>query len=213
MSIVTLKKKTQTRYNNMSVGSSHGFSLNGTRRSQGWVGQTTLSRSFPRTPMKGNTPRGHGGCCGTYNTAPGIIQSAVTSLNDPTEIKSTVGTMKGMLEEKLKPYRNYITVKPDSTQNSNNLWEYTINLGKTTINTVDNCTNYVKYSGCANFNPYFRGSICSTLTSPLSKYSHIKVSDQITIKSGTTLNCPGINNLTVQKSTSCGVLPGPASSW
>jgi hypothetical protein len=212
MSVATLKKKTQTKYNNMSVGSD-GFSLNGTRRSQGWVGQTMLSRSLPRTPMKGNTPRGHGGCCGTYNTAPGIIQSAVTSLNDPKKVKSTVITMKGMLEEKLTPYHNNTTVKPDSTQNSNNLWEYTVNLGKITINTVDYCTNDVKYSGCANYNPYFRGSICSTLTSPLSKYSHIKASDQIVIKSGTTLNCPGINNLTVQKSTSRGVLPGPASSW
>lgn len=211
MSVATLKKKTQTKYNNMSVGS-QGFSLNGTRRSQGWVGQTTLSRSFPRTPMKGNTPRGHGGCCGTYNTAAGIIQSAVTSLNDPTEIKSTVGTMKGMLEERLTPYHNYITVKPDNTQNSNNLWEYTINLGKITINTVDKCTNNVKYSGCANFNPYFRGSICSTLTSPLSKYSHIKASDHLVYKAGETLNCPGINILTLQRSTEGGCFIGPTAT-
>jgi hypothetical protein len=146
MSIATLKKKTQTQYNNMSVGS-NGFSLNGTRRSQGWVGQTTLSRSLPRTPMNGKTPRGYGGCCGTYNTSSGIIQSAVVSLNNPNVVKSTAMTMKGMLSEKLTPYHNFITKKPDSTQNSNNIREYTENLGKSNINTVDkNCPYNVKYS-------------------------------------------------------------------
>ena len=211
MSVVTLKKKTQTKYNNMSVGSSQGFSLNGTRRNQGWVGQTTLSRSFPRTPMKGNTPRGHGGCCGTYNTAPGIIQSAVNSLNDPTKVKTTVVTMKGMLEEKLKPYRNYISVKPDSTQNSNNIWEYTENLGKSTIYDADNCSNDVKYSGCVNYNPYFRGPICN-ITKPLSKYSPVKASDNLVNKVSTTLNCPGINILTVQRSSEGGCFIGPTAT-
>jgi hypothetical protein len=43
MSIATLKKKTQSQYNNVSVGQKQ-FSLNGTRRSQGWVGQTALAR-------------------------------------------------------------------------------------------------------------------------------------------------------------------------
>ena len=65
MSIATLKRKTQTKYNNMSVGQS-GFSINGTHRNQGYVGQTSLSRSLPRTLMRGNTVRGHGGCCGTF---------------------------------------------------------------------------------------------------------------------------------------------------
>ena len=213
MSVATLKKKTQTQYNNMSVGS-HGFSLNGTHRSQGWVGQTTLSRSLPRTPMKGNTPRGYGGCCGTYNKAPGIIQSAVKSLNDPTVVKSTVMTMKGMLEEKLTPYHKFTTVKPDSTQNSNNLQEYIENLGKSTIHTVDKKCNYkVKYSGCADFNPYFRGPICSTLTAPLSKYSPIMASDYLADKAGATLICPQTNVLTVKKSINGGVLPGPTATW
>jgi len=54
MSIATLKRKTQTQYNNMSVGSKTGFSLNGTHRSQGYIGQTSLSRSLPKTLMKGN---------------------------------------------------------------------------------------------------------------------------------------------------------------
>ena len=53
MSIVALKRKTNTQYNNMSANRK-GFSLNGTHRSQGYVGQTVLSRSLPRTLMRGN---------------------------------------------------------------------------------------------------------------------------------------------------------------
>ena len=78
MSIVTLKRKTQTQYNNMSVGSPNGFSLNGGYRNQGYVGQNIISRSLPKTPMKGDTMRGHGGHYGSYVIKP-PIQSAVLS--------------------------------------------------------------------------------------------------------------------------------------
>lgn len=115
MSIATLKRKTQTKYNNMSVDSKTGFSLNGTLRNQGYVGQTSLSRSLPKTMMKGNVKRGHGGCSGTYNNAP-IVQSAVTSLNDPNVIKKSVVNTHGMIESKYmwtrRPFPNAV-VKPD----------------------------------------------------------------------------------------------------
>ena len=115
MSIATLKRKTQTKYNNMSVDSKTGFSLNGTLRNQGYVGQTSLSRSLPKTMMKGNVKCGHGGCCGTYNNAP-IVQSAVTSLNDPNVIKKSVVNTHGMIESKYmwtrRPFPNAV-VKPD----------------------------------------------------------------------------------------------------
>jgi len=97
MSIATLKRKTQVQYNNMSVGQ-QGFSLNGTRRSQGYVGQTSLSRSLPRTPMNGPDARGYGG---NYNMGI-IVQSAVTSLNDPTVVKQSVISTLGMLDERLQ---------------------------------------------------------------------------------------------------------------
>jgi hypothetical protein len=110
-----------------------------------------------------------------------------------------------MLSEKLTPYHNFITKKPDSTQNSNNIREYTENLGKSNINTVDKtCPYNVKYSGCADYNPYFRGSVCSTLTSPLSKYSPIKASDHLANKSGEILNCPGVNVLTIPNTNKTG---------
>ena len=117
MSIVTLKRKVQSQYKNMSVGSKTGFSLNGTHRSQGYIGQTMLSRSLPRTPMKGNVARGHGGCCGKYPQN-GIIQSAVTSLNDPSVIKQSVLETKGMIRTH---YRWIWRPQPFSITKMNNL--------------------------------------------------------------------------------------------
>jgi hypothetical protein len=121
MSIATLKRKTAAKYNNSSVNSKEGFSLNGGYRNQGYVGQTSLSRSLPRTLMKGNTIRGHGGCCGTYRISP-IVQSGVTSTEDHTVIKSSVITTNGMIENRFghKP----IVVKPDSSLNANTQGEF-----------------------------------------------------------------------------------------
>ena len=99
MSIATLKRKSLVKYNNMSVGSPNGFSLNGTHRNQGYIGQTSLSRHLSRTLMKGSTVRGGGGCCGTYYQ-PGIVQSAVTSLEDSTVVKTSVLGTKGMIDTK-----------------------------------------------------------------------------------------------------------------
>ncbi len=116
MSIATLKRKTAAKYNNSSVNSKEGFSLNGGYRNQGYVGQTSLSRSLPRTLMKGNTIRGHGGCWGTYRISP-IIQSGVTSTEDNSVIKKSVINTKGMLDNRFghKP----VVVKPDSSLNAN----------------------------------------------------------------------------------------------
>lgn len=97
MSLATLKRKTLSKYNNSSVNTGEGFSLNGTYRNQGYVGQTSLSRSLPRTLMKGNTPRGHGGCCGTYTIIP-IIQSGVKSTEDNSVVKKSVVNTNGMLD-------------------------------------------------------------------------------------------------------------------
>ena len=99
MSIVTLKRKTAAKYNNSSVNSKEVFSLNGCYRNQGYVGQTSLSRSLPRTLMKGNTVRGHGGCCVTYRISP-IVQSGVISTEDHSVIKSSVINTNGMIENR-----------------------------------------------------------------------------------------------------------------
>lgn len=98
MSIATLKRKTLAKYNNMSVGQPQ-FSLNGTHRSQGYVGQTMLSRSLPRSLMKGNVIRGHGGCCGTYPIKP-IVQSSINYQENSRVVKPSVINTSGMVTNK-----------------------------------------------------------------------------------------------------------------
>jgi len=149
MSIVTLKKKTQTQYNNMSVNSKTGFSLNGTHRSQGYIGQTMLSRSLPRTPMKGNVAKGHGGCCGKYPQH-GIIQSAVTSLNNTSIIKSSVQTTYGMIRTHYKWIwrpQPYTSTKVDTFHNSNPQSNYIKNLSINTAKVV-NASNILNKPIC-----------------------------------------------------------------
>lgn len=172
MSIVTLKKKSQAQYRNLSVGQPQ-FSINGTHRSQGYVGQTMLSRSLPRTLMNGIYPRGYGGCCGSFVIKP-IVQSAVTSLNNPNIIKSSVISSKGMKEEELKcignlkiPNVNHDLpknspkniVKPDYNQNFNTQEDYITRKAKKTIqNSICICMkslNQIKNQKCGcNYTKY-----------------------------------------------------------
>ena len=139
MSIATLKKKTAAKYNNASVNVPQ-FSINGGYRNQGWVGQTTLSRSLPKTPMVGNTPKGHGGCCGTYNIGT-IVQSAVTSTNNPADIKPSVLSTDGMLDTKYRWIGRpapYTSVKPGAGNNLNDQSDYITQKTKSTINDTTN---------------------------------------------------------------------------
>jgi hypothetical protein len=119
MSIATLKKKTQHKYKALSVGHKQ-FSLNGSRCSQGYIGQTSLSRSLPITSMRGTEARGHGGCCGVYHRAP-IVSSAVVSLTDADAVKATVGTSNTRLHRATHLSRRpapFSSTKPDSTNNN-----------------------------------------------------------------------------------------------
>ena len=138
MSIATLKKKTAAKYNNASVNVPQ-FSINGGYRNQGWVGQTTLSRSLPKTPMVGNTPKGHGGCCGTYNIGT-IVQSAVTSTNNPADIKPSVLSNDGMIATKYRWIGRpapYTSVKPSAGNNLNDQSDYITQKTKSTINDIN----------------------------------------------------------------------------
>jgi hypothetical protein len=140
MSIATLKRKSLTQYNNMSVGQ-NGFSLNGPYRNQGYIGQTSLSRSLPQTNMKDNTIKGSGGCCGTYLITP-VVQSAVNSTEDSTVVKKTVMNNSGMLSSRNRWARRgapYATVKPDNNNNVNSQKDYITRLQKKTIKDADSC--------------------------------------------------------------------------
>ena len=59
MSLVVLKRKSQTKYSKISSQGSGRFSLNNPRRVESKSGR---GRVQTQTPMKGNVPRGHGGC-------------------------------------------------------------------------------------------------------------------------------------------------------
>jgi len=206
MSIATLKRKTQAQYNNISVGQK-SFSLNGTLRSQGYVGQTSLSRSFPRTLMNGPTPRGHGGCCGMYPQS-NIVLSAVTSLNDPTVVKNSVITTHGMIDEKLHCISNinekffitcgpstecYTTVKSDNNQHLNDQGDFIKNKAKKTIQKTELLCNIHKNldlcetKSCANKDPFFyKGKAYTTHTKPKSEYMPISQGEYLITKNN---NC------------------------
>lgn len=101
MSIVAMKRNAINRYFKPVSGQGRdGFSLVGGRRNIGAVGPTNLGRSVTRTPFKGALPKGHGGCCGTYEVS--ICNSGSCCTNDPSIIKTTVKNTAGMLDEKYK---------------------------------------------------------------------------------------------------------------
>lgn len=99
MSIVALKRKTDAKYKNVSANQINGFSLNGTKRLQGYIGQTSLSRHTSFTPMKGTVAKGHGGCCGTYNYGR-TVRSATSLCLDDDSVKGSVLNTNGMLAER-----------------------------------------------------------------------------------------------------------------
>ena len=156
MSIATLKRKTQAKYNNMSVGQPQ-FSLNGTHRSQGYVGQTMLSRRLPTSLMKGNVIRGHGGCCGTYPIKP-IVQSGVNYQEDSRVVKPSVVNTAGMIETKYYCVGDCVKgvntchgclnrmnhVKPDSNNNNNSQAYYIKSLAKDAVNKTTLCDKLEK---------------------------------------------------------------------
>lgn len=120
MSIATLKKKSEAKYNNNSVGAPL-FSLNGTHRNQGYVGQTSLSRFTSRTLVRNGGLRNHGGCCGTFNIGQPVF-SGITTTEDSNVVKKSVMNNDAMLQTKYRWIRRpqpYAVVKPDSNHNVN----------------------------------------------------------------------------------------------
>lgn len=135
MSIVALKRKTAVQYDSMSVGRP-AFALNGTRRLQGYVGQTSLSRNNPPTVMRGNAIRGHGGCCGRYPVFP-LIQQVHCITEDSNVVKTSVLSTRGMIATKYPWIRRpapITSVKPDTTLNINTQEQHIAEVRKRTLN-------------------------------------------------------------------------------
>jgi len=134
MSIVVLKRKTQAKYNNLSVGRPQ-FSLNGGHRSQGYVGQDNLGRYLSRTIYGGNVPKGNGGCCGTYTQSITANAGMITTEN-PNIIKPSVKSTRGMLDTKYRWVRRpqpFAVVKPDTNNNITDHSSYITNLSRKSI--------------------------------------------------------------------------------
>jgi hypothetical protein len=212
MSIATLKRKTQSQYNNMSVGESN-FSLNGTHRNQGYVGQTMLSRSLPRSLMNGNTLRGHGGCCGEYRIMPNII-SAVKTTEDSTVLKPSVMNTDGMLETKYRwTHRGapFSTVKPDVNKNVNSNEQYINLLAKKTLAILNNIPCIKTPSTIAILKKCDRKCYKQPFHTkpedayvPISNTEYIRRIDNICTSNDTPFIPNTINH---------GVLPGPSKSY
>ena len=128
MSIATLKKKTHSKYNASLNNNESTFSLVGTRRNQGYIGQDNLGRSNIYSIMKDNITHGHGGNNGEYVNK--NIKACVTSLNDPKVIKRQTLNTKGLLANKRYRYtdenNNVVSniVKPDSNHHNNTAFSH-----------------------------------------------------------------------------------------
>lgn len=209
MSIVTLKRKTQTQYNNMSVGEKQ-FSLNGTHRNQGFIGQTSLSRSLPRTLMKGNTLRGHGGCCGTYLITP-IVQSAVKTTEDSSIVKSSVMNTQGMIDTKYRWIRRpqpFSSTKPDYNSNTNSQEQYIEKLAKQAIQeSVEECDRS-RTSNCCNIPRAGKPKIFN-FTKPLSSYVPISSGEHTR---NIIVPCQQNDEVSI-RTTNLSVLPGNGKTY
>jgi hypothetical protein len=238
MSEATLKRKTKAKYNNMSVGSTNGgFSLNGTRRSAGYVGQDVLGRSFPRTPMRGNEARGSGGCCGTYRRTT-IVQSGVcfpsgsggnSANNDPRVVKKSGLDTNGRIMTGFRWIRRpqpYAVVKPDSNMIQQSQQFYIENLAKNTVatlnacDTTDVCKSYVNTCGGLSVDQRPR-PFGTVIRVPRKWYSITKTADNTSklgpISQGAFIKALGglcqLNNV-LPKAPDCAcALPGPGASY
>jgi hypothetical protein len=142
MSIVALKRKTAAKYNNNSVGAQNGFSLSGTHRNQGYVGQTNQGRFTSRTLMRrGGGISNTGGCCGTFYMAP-MVQSGISTVEDSTVIKTATANTQGLLHHKYRWIwrpQPYTSVKNVGANNLNSQRDHIVIVRNNAINDANSC--------------------------------------------------------------------------
>ena len=93
MSIHVLQRKSRRFKAPISGKGNKGFSLNGTHRNVGAVGQTNLAKSVTRTPFRGVNPMGHGGHNGNYVI--NVSNSGSCCTNDNSFVKTSTKNTKG----------------------------------------------------------------------------------------------------------------------
>lgn len=106
MSIVALKRKSAA-LKNLSTGRD-GFSINGTTRNQGYIGQTLQSRHLIHTPHGGAVRKDYSGCCNDLDIPP----SEIINLEDSSVVKTSVLSYKGMMAKRMLG-TTFNVVKPD----------------------------------------------------------------------------------------------------
>jgi len=124
MSIVVLQKKSRRYKAPVSGIANYGFSLNGTHRNIGVVGETNLARSTHKTRFRGTEPMGNGGCCGTYvrkisNSGQGVLpgnsggKNSFGGFNDDSVVKRSVKNTRALISEQFEFGRQTIQGAPD----------------------------------------------------------------------------------------------------
>ena len=196
MSLVALKRKTAAM-KNLSSGQK-GFSINGTHRSQGYIGQTSLSRSLINTPHgQTGAPEGYGGCCGDFSTTTNIRASETFSLEDENVVKKSVLSSTGMLSNRnrwLKRSAPYTSTKLTSGW-TNAQGDYIAYLKKKAAKCDPTQTdkllnekevNSVAISKCTTTNitrkdgaPVFNKTTVCTFTKPVSDYTSLSQGEHI----------------------------------
>jgi hypothetical protein len=206
MSIATLKRKTAAKYNNSSVGQEH-FSLNGTRRSQGYVGQGNRGRYLSRTLMRDGAAKGHGGCCGTYDSK--MLSTGICCLNDTDVIKLSSMNNLGQLMTRYKWINSGKgTVKVDSNQDTYSSNSYTNKLRNSKIYEAETCLEpSVKPPVCKPDVPMSINTLACNMTKDITRIEGGTAMDSSLYILGLAKKCTS-NDPNPVSSTTCGPLPG-----
>jgi hypothetical protein len=130
MSIVALKRKSAA-IKNQSTGRSQ-FSINGTTRNQGYIGQTLQSRHLIHTPHRGSVAKDYSGCCNDFDIPP----SELTHLEDSTVVKTSVLSYKGMMARRMLG-TTFNVVKPDNSHNGSDQGSYIDRLKRKNLKQIE----------------------------------------------------------------------------
>ena len=162
MSLATLKKISQTRYNDkVSHNQPHGFSLNGNLRNTSYIGQTSLSKKnkVPNSSRNGGV-RGSGGV---------IVEKEMfmnCCKNDETIVKNSVKNTRGMIANRFRhisrPYP-YSVVQPDHNIPQNHGQSSYIEK----IRITNNCNNDDLYYLNQTAQPATRSKIAGCYQTPI----------------------------------------------
>jgi len=135
MSIVAMKRKAELVGNLSHQGT---FSINGTRRNTGYIGQTALGRSLIHTPYRNGAPINYGGKNWNPSHVQIITPSNMLYLEDTTQIKTSTLSNLGKLETRVDQHPIVDKSNTVSLTYQSNFIE---RLSKKTVIDINRCTN------------------------------------------------------------------------